>query len=125
MTVRPLKPSDLPRLAEMAERSGYPYPPPEQMLQIRVVEDDEGNLVMAGGICMIPEAYLWCGDFKRPLAKVHAIRLLHDDLAAAVRSYGFEALYAIPVPLFAKRFGYRLEKLFGWVKAEAMWKLRV
>ena len=121
MTTRPLKASDLPKLAEMAKRTGYPYPDPANTDHLRIVQNDDGEPVMAAGIRMVPEVYLWSGEFARPLAKVHAIRLLHQDLGALLRTYGFDTAYAIPVPALAKRFGFRLEKLFGWSKAQPMW----
>lgn len=121
MTVRPLKGSDLIAILEMANRSGFENQEPSSTDHILVVEDDEGKPVAAGGIRMIPEVYLWCGPFRKPLAKVHAIRLLHTELGEFLKRRGFDRAYAFPVASIAEKFGRRLEKTFGWTRNSPIW----
>ena len=114
MHTRALKQSDIPILRQMAEVSGFPYPDPLKLEAIRVVVDDEDRPIMAAGAERLIQAYLWCGDFQRPHAKVFALRLLHEDMIARLKAKGYDGIEAFLPPTLAKRFARRLEKTFGW-----------
>ena len=123
MTVRQLRLSDIPILQEMAERSGFPYPDlnTEPLELVHVVVDDEDRPLMACAAKRILELYLWSGEFERPLAKVHALRLLHDTMSQMFRAKGYREANVFLPPVLASRFARRLEKTFGWVKNWPSW----
>lgn len=121
MTTRQLKSSDIPKLAEMAKRTGYPYPSIGIMEHVLVVQDDDGDPLIAAGIKLVPEIYLWCGEFRLPLAKVHAIRLLHAELGDFLKKRGYDEANATLPPSIAEKFGRRLEKTFSWKRSWPSW----
>ena len=124
MHVRGLKISDIPILRQMAEASGFPYPDPLKLEAIRVVADDEDRPIMAAGAERLIQAYLWCGDFQRPHAKVFAMRLLQDEMIAALKAKGYDSIEAFIPPTLAKRFARRLVKTFGWKPNWPSWERR-
>ena len=123
MTVRALKASDLPALRAMADAIGFPYPEltEEHLEAVRVLVDDDDRPMMAVAAKRLVELYLWCGDFKRPLAKLHAIRMLDEDMSEILRRKGYHQAEAFLPPTVAKRFARRLEKSFGWRKNWQSW----
>ena len=121
MTTRPLKASDLPKLAEMAKKSGFQYPDIATLDHIEIVENDEGDVIMAAGLRLVPEVYLWCGEFKLPLAKVHAIKILHVRLGEMAKRYGWKEVNATFPPSIAEKLGRRFEKSFGWKRSWPSW----
>ena len=123
MTVRHLKPADVPALKAMAARSGYEYPKIDErnLEAILVVVDEEDEPMMAAAAERLVQIYLWCGEFQRPLAKVMAIRLLHEGMAEVLRGRGYNGAEAYLPPTLAKKFGRRLEKLFGWTRNWPSW----
>ena len=126
MTVRPLKLSDIPILRAMAEESGFPYPDLEsgRAVEVHVVADDEDRPVMAAAAAPILEMYLWCGDFRRPLAEVFAVRLLHESMAESLKAKGWSEVNAFIPPRLAVKFGRRLERTFGWRPNWPSWARR-
>lgn len=123
MTVRPLKTSDIAILMAVAQKSGLPYPDleSESMTLVRVVVDDDDRPLAACGVKPILEAYFWCGDIQRPLAKVHALRLLHDSMMPWLARHGWHEVNGFLPPEWASKFGKRLEKTFGWVRNWPSW----
>lgn len=124
MTARRLKPSDIPILQAMAEASGWPYPPLVDLEMVCVVVDENDRPLMAAGVKKILETYLWVGDIKKPLARMHALRVLHAKLESDLRSVGFREANAFLPPTLASRFGRRLERSFGWRRNWESWFLR-
>ena len=124
MHVRGLKISDIPILRQMAEASEFPYPDPLKLEAIRVVADDEDRPIMAAGAERLIQAYLWCGDFQRPHAKVFAMRLLQDEMIAVLKAKGYDSIEAFIPPTLAKRFARRLVKTFGWKPNWPSWERR-
>ena len=123
MMVRPLKSSDIPLLKAM-ER-GFPYPDPAGELEaILVVADDEDKPIMAAAAKRLVEAYLWCGEFRRPLAKVAAMRLLQAEMERVLAGRGYNGVEAFLPPEIGATFGKRLERSLGWVKNWASWHRR-
>ncbi len=123
MTVRPIHESDFPALKAMADACGYPYPELNSacLEAIRVVVDDEDRPVMAAAAERLVQIYLWSGEFRRPIAKVHALRLLHEEMALCLKQKGYTGAEAFLPPTLARRFGKRLEKTFGWVRNWPSW----
>ena len=78
----------------MADQSGYPYPNPalEPLTAMRVVVDDDDRPIMAAAARPILEMFVWCGKFERPHAALHALRLLHDDMAPLLKAKGWSII---------------------------------
>jgi len=125
MHVRALKQSDIPILRQMAEASGFPYPDPLKLEAVRVVADDEDRPLMAAGAERLIQAYLWCGDFQRPHAKVFALRMLHDDMVVRLRAKGWTEINCFLPPAKALQFGRRLERTFSWVRNWPSWYRKI
>lgn len=121
MTVRYLQEGDKPTLQAMAEASGFPYPEFDATEAVLVVVDDNNRPLMAVAAERICQIYLWCGHFERPLAKVHAMRMLHEAMGEVLKQKGYVGADAFLPPSIAKRFSRRLEKSFGWVKNWPSW----
>ena len=126
MTIRRLIPSDIPILMKMALESEFPYPDvsretPEAFM---VVTDDENRPMMAAAAVRTVQIYLYCGEFKRPLAKKAAMQLLHEGMALELKAKGWSEADAFLPPSLALKFGRRLEKTFGWVKNWPSWARR-
>jgi len=111
VTVRNLRPDDIPKLEAM--QGEFPYPNVYELEAIRIVVDDHDQPVMACGAKKLLELYLWQGP-GTPLAKLHALRLLHEDLAVQLRQKGYHSVEAFLPPPVATRFARRLVKSFGW-----------
>ena len=122
MTIRPLRQSDLPLLAEIGKAHGFPYEDPTSanIEACLAVVDENGHLLMACAAERIVQLYLWSTEFE-PAAKLHAIRLLHKEMAIALRARGYNEADAFLPPTIAKRFGRRLERTFGWVRNWQSW----
>lgn len=117
MIVRRLKPSDIPALEAMAAASGFPYPDLRGPLieAVMVVADAETDRpLMAFAAKRILEGYLYAGEFKRPLAKLHAINLLHQAMPEVLRAKGYDEINAFLPLRICARFKQRLVKLFRW-----------
>ena len=117
MTVRPMRYSDIPALEAMATASGFPYPDlrmSRNVESIMVVADDQDRPMMAAVAERLVQIYLYCGEFKRPLAKAHAMRMLHESMMEALSAKGYHGAEAYIPPTLCKRFARRLEKTFGW-----------
>lgn len=118
MRVRRLKESDMPVLQRMQEKNGYPYPDLNGHLleAVLVVVDEDDNPLMAAAAHRLVEIYLWCGEFEKPHAQLHAVRLLHETMAEVLRQKHYSSAEAFLPPALAEKFGKRLEKTFGWVR---------
>lgn len=127
MRTRPLRESDIPLLRAMADASGFPYPDlsAARLEAVLVVVDDEDRPVMACAAERLVQMYLWSGTFQRPLAKVFALRLLHEAMSQELRRLGYTSVEAFLPPSLAKRFARRLEKTFGWIRNWPSWTYRL
>jgi hypothetical protein len=113
MRVRALIASDIPAL--LAMQAEYPYPSLDGALEaVSVVVDDDDKPICAAAAKRLIEAYFWCGKFSSPMAGLHALRLLHDDLAVQLRERGYSEIEAFLPPPVAAQFSRRLKKSFGW-----------
>jgi hypothetical protein len=123
MHTRPLQTSDIPALMEMAQKSGYPYPDfsSARAEAFIVVVDDDDQPLMACFAERLVQLYLICGEMKRPLANVHAVRLLHEAMAPILKKQGYASVEAFLPPTLAERFGRRLVKTFGWTRNWPSW----
>jgi hypothetical protein len=123
-------PADVPILKEM--QGDYPYPDLSEQFQAQrpleavrvVVGDDDRPLMAVAAKKLQVELFLWCGDIKRPHAKMYALRLLHEDMSAQLRALGYTECQGFLPPPVAKRFARRLEKSFGWTKSWPSWNKR-
>ena len=127
MTVRSLKPSDIPALRAMAKASGLQYPDltAAALVSVFVVADDDDRPLMAAAAEHTIQVFLWCGDFERPHTKMFALRLLQQAIIEGLRTKGFSEANVFIPPSFAKRFSKRLEKSFGWVRNWPSWYRRL
>lgn len=123
MKVRPAIHLDLPVLHAMAEASEFPYPELSEarLASCYVVVDDQDRPIMACAAEQILQLYLFVGDVDGAAAKLHAIRLLHDAMAADLKEKGYREVNAFLPPSIARKFGRRLERSFGWVRNWASW----
>lgn len=128
MRVRALKASDLPALREMHRAAGFDYAFPDfqngKFEACAVVADKLDRPLMAAAAERILQLYLLSGEFPHPASKLHAIRLLHAALAAALKAAGYREANAFLPPAIEKRFGHRLMRTFGWVKNWASYCIR-
>ena len=124
MKVRDLLPEDLPHLQRVAAANGYEYVDPAGMdIEAAVaVLDDNGRLLMACAAQRIVQLFLWSEDFE-PAAKLHALRLLHREMAVRLKQAGYTEANAFPPPQIAEKFGRRLERTFGWVRNWPSWAI--
>lgn len=124
MTVRDFKRSDLPALQEMAEASGCPYPEclDNPMIEaISVVVDEKDRPIMACAVERIIQGYLFTSNQGHPAMRLHAMRLLHQEMAGKLRSLGYNSCEAFLPPKLELSFGKRLERCFGWTKNWSSW----
>ena len=127
MRTRQLRESDIPILRAMADASGFPYPDlaAARLEAVLVVVDDEDCPLMACAAERLVQVYLWSGKFERPLAKVFALRLLHESMAKELRRLGYTFSEVFLPPSIAKRFARRLEKTFNWRPNWPSWTHRI
>ena len=125
MKARPAEESDLARLRAMAGQSAFPYPDLDgaRLEALIVVVDADGRPVMAAAAESILQMYLFA-DGGSPAARLHALRLLHDEMAGELRRKGWSEANAFLPPGIAKTFGRRLARSFGWVPNWPSWFLR-
>jgi len=117
MQVRNLQNSDIPILLDMHIKSGLEYEFPDlrsaHMEAVKVVVSEDGIPLMAAAAERLLQAYLFCGEFEHPAAKLAAVTMLHHAMAPELRARGYRDLNAF-VPPCLMRFTRRLTKLFGW-----------
>jgi hypothetical protein len=127
MQIRTLENSDLPILAAMAEKSQFPYPDPQspKVEAVFVVTDDDGKPIMACAALAIVELYLFCDDEFDTYEKLHALRLLHEQMGKTLIEKGWCEVNCFIPPQIALRFGRRLERTFAWLKNWPSWYRKV
>lgn len=128
MIVRKLKPADIPVLQRLYESTGFEYEFPNlhSMESVMVVADPETDApIMAAAAEKLIQLYLFAPVGGNPLAKLHAIRLLHDAMRTELRKLGYTSAEAFLPPSIADKFGRRLERTFGWWRnAWKSWTIR-
>ncbi len=122
MIVRQLTEADGPALLKIAEENGFPYVDPfgPNIEASAAVACEDGTLVMAVAAARSVELYLWATKIS-PAAKIYALRLMHQSIAAQLAEKGYKEANAYLPPSVARSFGKRLERTFGWVKNWASW----
>lgn len=115
MTVRALKPSDLPHLQAMAAASGFPYVEPSHAEAVLVISDSQDHPIMACAAKRLVELYLWVGE-ATPATKLAALRMMHRAMAEELRKLGYSQAECFLPPSIAERFGRRLERSWGWAR---------
>ncbi len=117
MTVRGLQPSDIQALQAMARASGCPYPDcldNPHIEAVSVVVDEQNQPVMACAVERIIQAYLFTSNTGHPALRLHALRLLHENMAGKLRKLGYHELNVFIPPKIQSSFSRRLERCFGW-----------
>lgn len=124
MTLRPLRPSDIPILQQRAEQSGYPYPSPSETELIVVVVDADGQIITACAAKKLVELYLWPSNAS-PAVLAAALALLHREMPKVLLSLGYKSAEAFLPPEISGKFGRRLERTWGWIKNWPSWTRRL
>lgn len=123
MTVRELKPSDLPALAAIDSEPdllpGLDDPMTEAAL---VVVDDEGNPVMACLAQRTVQMYLVASKKEKPLEGSQHLRFLQISMSALLKQKGYREAFAF---VSSPRFGRVLEERFGWLQTKLSWMRRL
>lgn len=123
ISVRPFSESDGPWLQQIAGANGFPYPDLADALieSILIVCDESGQPIMALAAKRLVELYCWCDQSLTPHEKVAGLRALHESMADALRTKGYNEAEAFLPPSVSVKFGRRLMKTFGWVKNWDSW----
>lgn len=122
MRIRGYMPGDLERILKIHEQSGLQYRFPDvddwRMNPKIVVEDDAGKLVMAAGLRMTSEAYLWL-DREAGTANERwkMLLALHETVRRKAEKLGYEDVHAFLPAEMPRGFKRRLGRL-GWVREE-------
>lgn len=126
VTIRTLKPSDIPILKHYAEESGFPYPGFEDphIESFLVVVDSEDQPIMACAAKRLVELYLFVDPSVSTITKKSAIDALHRGMSQSLRGIGYTGAEIFISPVIAKAFGRRLERTWHWVKNWPSWTLR-
>lgn len=123
MTVRPLRDSEIPILQEFARASGYPYPDfdDQHIEAFLVVVDSEDRPIVACAAKRLIELYGYFDPACSPLLRMKALGMLHEVMAVALRTNGYNNASVGIHPQLAKTFGRRLERSFGWLRNPFNW----
>lgn len=118
--VRPYDEKDFAALVRMHERQGFSYPfpylgPKDAFANKMVVEDDDGNVVMAILARLTAEAFLLMDNEGRPRQRWDRFRRLHQAMEVALWLQGLDDVHCWVPPSIARSFGRRLESL-GWAR---------
>lgn len=129
MQVRGLQFKDIPAIRKMYEESGFAYDFPDfydPMFEgASVVVDDNDNPIMMAAAERIVQLYLICDKTGHPAARLHAIRLLHEDLRPKLAAKGYRSAEAFIPPQIEKTFSKRLAKTFNWTRNWTSWCVKV
>ena len=123
MRVRELRDSDIPILREMAEKSGFPYPDFDDphIEAFLVVVDSEDFPIVACAAKRLIELYGYFDPACSPALRMKALGMLHEGMAVALRTNGYNSASVGIHPQLAKTFGRRLERSFGWIRNRFEW----
>lgn len=126
MTVRELRPGDIPILREMAESSGFPYPDlaHPHIEAVLVVVDSEDRPIIACAAKRLVELYLYVDPGRSSTVKFRAMNVMHSAMSRALRELRYTSVEAFVSPSIAEKFGRRLERTWGWVKNWASFTIR-
>ncbi len=129
MTVRLLRPEDIPKLEEFHQQQGFPYKFPDLNGQhieaIHVVADENNEPLCAVIVERIPQLYFLSSDFGPPHARMSAIRMLHESVSAELKAKGYNEANAFLPPQISKTFGRWLTRRFGWARNWDSWCKRI
>jgi hypothetical protein len=119
LTVRPLKPEDIPILESWAEVSGFEYPDLNHphIEACLVVVDAEDMPVLAVPAKKLIEVYGLFNPHAGAQLRNDAIQLIQQPMADLLRRLGYECAEAFLPPQLERRgFGRILTKRFGWYR---------
>jgi hypothetical protein len=114
VTIRSLQPSDIPILQAWAEKSGFPYPEPDDpaIEKTLVVVDHEGNPVVAIAGKRLVEILGWFNPNAGAALRNEAIAMVQAPMAEALRRLGYDcAEIFVPPQLERRGFGRILARL--------------
>lgn len=121
MTVRPLKPEDIPQLQAIYEEMGFDYSFPDllspEFVDVTVLEDG-GRPIMAIASRKTVEAYLFMDkSWGTPAWRQEGFMQVHLAAHKAIKALGFRDAHCWVPPQIVRSFGRRLERVFGWRKS--------
>jgi hypothetical protein len=123
MRVRELKAEDVPILKRHAEATEFPYPDFDDphVEAFLVVVDSEDRPIVACAAKRLIELYGYFDPNCSPSLRMKAMGMLHEGMAVALRTNGYNTASVGIHPRLAKTFGRRLERSFGWLKNTFDW----
>lgn len=125
MNFRPFQDSDLPALQRIHDEKAFEFLFP-QLSACWVVTDEFDRPIAAVGVEKLAQLYLYVGKIEHPAITQFCLRIFHERLPAILREQGYVSAEAFIPPSLAKKFGRRLERVFGWTKNEwASWTWRL
>ena len=125
LQIRSLRDSDIPILREMAEKSGFPYPPFDDphIEAFLVVADSEDRPIVACAAKRLIELYGYFDPNCSPSLRMKALGMLHDGMCETLRDKGYNGAECFTPPSIEKAFGGRLMRgirssrhLWRWAK---------
>lgn len=122
MTVRDLKPSDIPILKGYAEASGFPYPDfnDPHIEAFLVAVDSEDRPIVACAAKRLIELYGYFDPECSPSLRMKAMGILHEGMSETLRDKGYNSCECFTPPEIEKSFGGRLMR--GIRSPRFLWK---
>ena len=124
MTVRPLKPEDMPILRGWADSSGFEYPDPEHsdIEAFLVVADDSDKPIIAAAGSRIVQVFAWFSPEAGAELRMAALAAVHGPLGDALKRLGYDTAETFLAPKLERRgFGRILRDRFGWYRNWPSW----
>lgn len=125
MKVRDWKASDIPKLRKIYEASDYkfdfPDPSSPLMEDVFIVEDAEGEPILAGYAVRSVEMIMMIRP-GHALVKINAIAKLHEAMRESLAKKGYDQAFAV-VGDHLKSYTRHMHKLFGWRKDYALYRI--
>lgn len=119
MMVREALPEDEGKLKEFLASQGFSYefPSEDDLLSVRVLLDEDGEIQMACAALPTVEVFLLLNrKWRTPKWRLEALKMVHEDMRQELKSRGIIEAHCWMPPHIARRFGQRLMDCFGWVR---------
>jgi hypothetical protein len=124
MRVRPYEERDREELEKIHAESGFEFKFPDLSssrieLAIVVADDLEDKPIAVCVAKRSPEIIMALGKKYHPSVKLHALRLIHDEMNDRLMALGYTEANCFLPPQLEKGYGRHLRRIFGWLPA---WK---
>ena len=124
MTIRPLKPEDIPILKSWAGTSGFEYPDPEHpsIEAFLVVADDSDRPILAAAGSRLIQIFAWLNPEAGAELRMGALNAIHGPLGEALKQLGYDSAETFLDPRLERcGFGKVLRDRFGWYRNWPSW----